>query len=525
MDYYKLLNFKKEPFSNSPDPEFFYRTRLHTDCLQKLEVAVRLRRGLNVVVGEVGTGKTTLCRQLIQRFAEEESVEAHLVLDPDLGTRLDTLKALHRMLTDQDPESRNTEAALKEDIKKALFKKGVDQDKYVILIIDEGQKLSSDFLEILREFLNYETNEYKLLQIVIFAQQEFAGLLREHENFADRINLNYPLGPLDFEDTRSMIRFRLSRAASDYERPTLFSDSAFRAIYEITDGYPRKIVNLCHQVVLAMIVQNRTKADGSLVRGVAGMQAPRRGPKSVHPLVAGALGAVLAVAVMLAVMALTGFGLGRDGEKNVVREQPPVLEASAPESAGGVEEPVSPPVQEPVEASVPAEPEVPAPPDIGQVLGQVTVRRADSLSKIVSGVYGRFNVGRLPDLERANPHIRDLNMIEVGDVINLPVLFLTGQAPPSGTILVRVASETSLDDAYARVRKYPASRGKLQILPYFTPADGLRFDVILDRRFDSEDAAGQAVSAMPREYAKNADTIRAWPPDTVFYTRPGFISR
>ncbi|HOO52333.1 MAG TPA: general secretion pathway protein, partial [Alphaproteobacteria bacterium] len=69
MDYFNILNFKKEPFSNSPEPEFLLQLPQYSDCLQKLELAVRLRRGINVVVGDIGTGKTTLCRKLIQNLS------------------------------------------------------------------------------------------------------------------------------------------------------------------------------------------------------------------------------------------------------------------------------------------------------------------------------------------------------------------------------------------------------------------------------------------------------------------------
>ena len=80
MDYFSILHLEKEPFSNSPDPSFFFKSRQHQDCLQKIELALRLKRGLNVVMGDVGTGKTTLCRQLIRRFREDETVETHLIL-------------------------------------------------------------------------------------------------------------------------------------------------------------------------------------------------------------------------------------------------------------------------------------------------------------------------------------------------------------------------------------------------------------------------------------------------------------
>ena len=86
MDYFRILNLSKEPFSNSPDPEYFFQSRQHLECLQKLELSLRLRRGLSVVIGDVGTGKTTLCRQLIRRFADENEVESHLILDPNFSS-------------------------------------------------------------------------------------------------------------------------------------------------------------------------------------------------------------------------------------------------------------------------------------------------------------------------------------------------------------------------------------------------------------------------------------------------------
>ena len=90
MDYFKILNLNREPFCNSPAPEFFFLSTEHLACLQQLELAIRLRRGLNVVMGDVGTGKTTLCRQLILRFTESEDdcheFQTHLLLDPNFST-------------------------------------------------------------------------------------------------------------------------------------------------------------------------------------------------------------------------------------------------------------------------------------------------------------------------------------------------------------------------------------------------------------------------------------------------------
>jgi len=278
MDYYKILNLKKEPFSNSPDPAFFFQSGQHQGCLQKLELSLRVRRGLNVVIGDVGSGKTTLCRQLIRKFSEEEGFETHLILDPDFSSSTEFLAVIAEMFEGARPPPDSNGRQIKERIKNYIFKRGVDEEKTVVLIIDEGQKIPVFCLEILREFLNYETNEYKLLQIVIFAQKEFDQSLSEHDNFADRVNLYHLLGPLNFRDTRLMIRYRVQQAGKDADVPLFFSYPALWAIYRESGGYPRKIINLCHQCVLAMIIQNRSRAGWFLVKSCArrGFSKPAR---------------------------------------------------------------------------------------------------------------------------------------------------------------------------------------------------------------------------------------------------------
>ena len=257
MDYFQILNLQREPFSNSPEPDFFFQSDQHRGCLQKLELAVRLRRGLNVVIGEVGTGKTTLCRRLILNFssAEKDGIETHLILDPSFSNTQEFLSAVALLLGLPRSADGESEWQLKENIKNYLFRKGIDESRTVVLLIDEGQKLPDFCLEILREFLNYETNEYKLLQIVIFAQKEFAEVLKSYANFADRVNQYYFLKPFNFRDTRAMIRFRIAKASGvDAAAPALFTFPALWAIYRATGGYPRKIITLCHKAMLAMII-------------------------------------------------------------------------------------------------------------------------------------------------------------------------------------------------------------------------------------------------------------------------------
>ncbi|ETR74546.1 MAG: hypothetical protein OMM_06270 [Candidatus Magnetoglobus multicellularis str. Araruama] len=129
MDYFQLLRLNKEPFSNSPDPTFFYPSKQHAGCLQKLEIAIRLKRGLNVIIGDVGTGKTTLCRHIVQKFADDPDVQMYLVLDPGFKNALEFLAEVARLFgLIQENESLD-EWTIKERIKKFLFTEGVDNKK------------------------------------------------------------------------------------------------------------------------------------------------------------------------------------------------------------------------------------------------------------------------------------------------------------------------------------------------------------------------------------------------------------
>ena len=193
MEYFNLLEFKKEPFSNSPEPEFLFAAPQYNACLQRLELAVRLRRGLNIVIGEVGIGKTTLCRKLIQVLSAADAgdapaVETFLLLDPAVESRLEFARTVASVLGVSSVAEEDNEWQIKEKIKTFLFEQGVGNQKNITLVIDEGQKIPDDCLEILREFLNYETNSFKLLQIIIFAQPEFRKNLDARTNLLDRVN-------------------------------------------------------------------------------------------------------------------------------------------------------------------------------------------------------------------------------------------------------------------------------------------------------------------------------------------------
>jgi general secretion pathway protein A len=270
MSYYELLNLKKEPFSTSPDPEFFYRSSAHNTALQRLEIAIRLRRGLSVILGDVGTGKTTLSRILIQLFGQDDNYVFHMMLDPSYKSEFQFLYSLTKMFN-VIPTFRST-LDYKEAIEKYLFQKGVDEHKTIVLIIDEGQKLTPTFLEILRTLLNYETNEYKLLQLVILAQMEILPKIKRIKNFYDRVVLKYIINPLDENETREMIDYRLRQAGMDTSA-SLFTEGAVKALYNKSLGYPRKISILCHNALESLVMYDKRVVDEELINKVIEQEA------------------------------------------------------------------------------------------------------------------------------------------------------------------------------------------------------------------------------------------------------------
>jgi general secretion pathway protein A len=153
----------------------------------------------------------------------------------------------------------------KESLEKYLFQKGVEENKTIILLIDEGQKINQENLEVLRTLLNYETNEYKLLQLVIMAQVELLPRLKRIRNFMDRVALKYTINPLDESETREMIDFRLRQAGYRFQK-NLFSDEAIKLIYQQTQGYPRKIAMLCHDALETALMKDSLVVDEEIIK-------------------------------------------------------------------------------------------------------------------------------------------------------------------------------------------------------------------------------------------------------------------
>ncbi|MBN1353256.1 MAG: AAA family ATPase [Candidatus Omnitrophica bacterium] len=270
MSYYQILGFQKEPFSTSPDPEFLYMSREHETVLTNTLIELNLQRGLSVIFGDVGTGKTTLSRKLIQELGKRHKFLFQIVLNPSFESEADFLRYL--MSNFGIPaESADGEKyplmELRDRFEKFLLAKTLNEKRIVAVIIDEAQKLGEESLETLRIILNYETNEFKLIQIVLLGQMELHSKISRVQNFRDRISFKFKFYPFDLDETREMINFRIRKAG--YEgRTGLFMDDAIREIHMYTGGYPRSITMFCHKALKELLLKNKYVVDVPLVRSI-----------------------------------------------------------------------------------------------------------------------------------------------------------------------------------------------------------------------------------------------------------------
>jgi len=271
LGYFSLLGFDREPFATSPDPDFFYPSQQHETVLTNLLIELRLRRGLSVVFGDVGTGKTTLLRKLLHELNKRGDMIFHMILNPAFSNEAQFLASLVRnfdIILPRNFDLKNSDIMdLRDTIEKFLIQKTLEENRTIILLIDEAQKLDLSTLETLRILLNFETNDHKLIQLVLLGQLELYSKVVHMSNFMDRISFKYALNPLDVKETANLIEFRIKKAG--YRNPArLFLDEAISEIYNHSKGYPRKINMLCHKVLKELVVQNQDVADGDFVREI-----------------------------------------------------------------------------------------------------------------------------------------------------------------------------------------------------------------------------------------------------------------
>jgi len=258
--YNTFFGFKEKPFKLVPNPAYFYLSKSHEEALAHLNYAISQGDGFVEITGEVGTGKTTLCRAFLESL--NGKVEAAYIFNPKLGP-----KQLLRNINEEfgiKSDGDNTKDLI--DTLNIFLMQKKASGKKVILLIDEAQNLNRNVLEQLRLLSNLETNRNKLLQIILVGQPELSQILYSHElrQLGQRITLSYQLGPLTFNESKEYIQYRIGIAAN--KAAIKFDRSAYRQIYKYSKGIPRLINIVCDRALLTAFVLNQFKITANIAK-------------------------------------------------------------------------------------------------------------------------------------------------------------------------------------------------------------------------------------------------------------------
>lgn len=258
--YLKYFGLTERPFSIAPDPHYLYMSARHKEAMAHLSYGLSQGGCFIVLTGEVGTGKTTLCRNLLNDLPN--NVDVSLILNANINeqellqTICDELKVEYH--------SGSSQKQLLDKINAHLLATFAD-NRHTVLIIDEAQLLSRNVLESIRLLTNLETTKSKLLQIILIGQPELNDLLSRNDlrQLAQRVTARYHLGPLERSEIDDYVNFRLSVAGC---KQPLFSRQALTTLHRLSDGIPRKINVLADHALLSAYSKTQSMVDSKNVK-------------------------------------------------------------------------------------------------------------------------------------------------------------------------------------------------------------------------------------------------------------------
>ena len=258
--YNEFYRFRESPFNITPDPRFLFFSERHREAFNHILFGIRERKGFIQITGEVGAGKTTVCRAILQELGP--AYRTALILNPCMTST----QLLRTVLSEYGlkPGRRDRVSCL-EDLNEFLLHEAVIGND-VVLFLDEAQDLEDDLLEQVRLLSNLETDQTKLLQIVLLGQPELRAKLEQSnlKQLRQRITVRYHLSPLSREETEAYIQHRLRVAGAD-SRP-IFTPWAVRRIYRYSRGVPRLINAVCDKTLLCGFVMGTDKLTAGHVR-------------------------------------------------------------------------------------------------------------------------------------------------------------------------------------------------------------------------------------------------------------------
>ena len=261
--YTEFFGLNEKPFAITPDPRYLYMSARHTDALAHLLYGISESGGFIQLTGEVGTGKTTLIRSVLEQVPEKADIA--LILSPQLTT-VEFLATIVQELHCPPTTERTVKAHI--DVLNTHLMQAHSEGRRVVLIVDEAQTLSPELLEQVRLLTNLETSKQKLLQIILIGQPELRELLDRPEmrQIAQRITGRYHLEPLRKDDTRAYVSHRLRVAGAQSD---IFTKRAIDALYKHSRGIPRLINVIADRALLAGYTKDQRSVDVRLVSAAA----------------------------------------------------------------------------------------------------------------------------------------------------------------------------------------------------------------------------------------------------------------
>lgn len=289
--YTEFYGLTDKPFQLNPDPAFYYDSKQHRRASAYLDYGLHKHEGFVVVTGEVGAGKTTVVRGMLDSLDAERIFAAHLV-----STQLDAEDTLQMIGAAFGLQTRGLSKAELLIALEELFKRTHSQGRRCMLIVDEAQNLSPRAVEELRMLSNFQCGNEALLQSILVGQIEFRQILESPQmmQFRQRVIAACHIAPLDLDDTRAYIEHRL-RCAGSTGLP-LIQPAAFSAIFKASGGIPRRINGLCDRLLLSGYLSEKTGFDAEDVAEVAreleaetahGMVRSEPHPAAVDPAASG----------------------------------------------------------------------------------------------------------------------------------------------------------------------------------------------------------------------------------------------
>ena len=295
--YTEFYGLREKPFSLTPDPQFLFLSHSHREALAHVLYGIDQGEGFICLTGEVGTGKTTLCRTLLQRLGSGTEV-AFLFNPPTSGDEL--LRAINQEfgLPAQDRNRVQLNDQLNEFL---LVQKR--EGRRVLLIVDEAQTLTADTLEAVRLLSNLETSTSKLIQILLFGQPELDAVIDSPElrQLRQRISVRWSLEPMTARESRDYVHHRLRIAAG--RDVDLFADQALQEIWRRTGGTPRLLNVLCDRALLAGYAEGASRIGREHVKQASREILSPRSTRDWRALLVPALGAAALLAASVALLA------------------------------------------------------------------------------------------------------------------------------------------------------------------------------------------------------------------------------